>query len=743
MGRVRWIVVFFAGPGLLSCAAPDRGPSATSDSTAPKVIVLGFDGLDHDLVRKWSESGDLPHLKRLAEDGAFAPVLPSNPASSPVSWASLLTGQNPGATNVFCFVKRVITAPSAGTGRVRPGLAGMSRRTVAVEELLAAEPELRAPLADYFGAEALTTGTLLERAVFEMSGTSFLALAHERGRRVVGLRVPLAFPIDREWKVGDDDGRARILSGLLTPDAADGPGAWHIVTNDEWAPSHPFFTETGGTIHRAFPEPGGGFAVQIDAVRDRDLERELAAGDFDWEELQERLVHDGVRLRLAIAADEGGGRVSIRHDSFAVTLGVGEWSPRLPVTFRMANGRERRAVVELCFLGFSDGAFRIYVPPVAIAPDDVDPLRSFSFPAGYAADLARAVGPFRTLGWTSPTNAAKDGEIPRSVLESGIERAFSEDAALLRHELDRGEFDLLFATFHSADHAGHLGHDHDHGNEDAPDARALADDPFLRATYARIDALVGEVRGRIDAGEFGEHANLLVVSDHGMANFDYEADLAGWLEDEGYLVRAVRPSDDAPSLFALDDVDWSETRAYTLGLGKLFLNVEGREPAGIVKPEERDALAREIARKLEAWRDRERGDARIVRRAYLATEIYSGPFSDSDADIVIGFEPGYRVAWSNALGSDIGPPNDPEVSQNSSPWCRDHASVDPTAVPGVCFVYRRATRAAIERADPIDVRSIAPTVIDLLELPPSPAHECASLLRSGVAPRPQRAAGSP
>jgi predicted AlkP superfamily phosphohydrolase/phosphomutase len=40
-------------------------------------------------------------------------------------------------------------------------------------------------------------------------------------------------------------------------------------------------------------------------------------------------------------------------------------------------------------------------------------------------------------------------------------------------------------------------------------------------------------------------------------------------------------------------VDWSRTRAYTLGLGGLYLNIKGREAEGIVKPApKRNSLSR-------------------------------------------------------------------------------------------------------------------------------------------------------
>src|SRR5512145_3116239 len=71
-----------------------------------RVIVIGFDGVDARTASEMMDAGQLPNLARLRESGTFAPLLPSNPAESPVSWASLNCGQNPAKTGVSGFVRR-------------------------------------------------------------------------------------------------------------------------------------------------------------------------------------------------------------------------------------------------------------------------------------------------------------------------------------------------------------------------------------------------------------------------------------------------------------------------------------------------------------------------------------------------------------------------------------------------------------------------------------------------------------
>src|SRR5439155_20880177 len=76
---------------------------------------------------------------------------------------------------------------------------------------------------------------------------------------------------------------------------------------------------------------------------------------------------------------------------------------------------------------------------------------------------------------------------------------------------------------------------------------------------------------------------LMVVSDHGFASFRRCVNLNAWLLSKGWL--ALKEGGDGTAEW-LREVDWSRTKAYALGLTGMFLNIEGREGKGIVKPGE-------------------------------------------------------------------------------------------------------------------------------------------------------------
>jgi predicted AlkP superfamily phosphohydrolase/phosphomutase len=79
-----------------------------------RVLVLGMDGADYDLVSSLLGEGKLPTLARLAGDGSYAPLRSTVPAVTPTAWSSFLTGLNPAGHGIFNFSAN----PNRGTHRM-------------------------------------------------------------------------------------------------------------------------------------------------------------------------------------------------------------------------------------------------------------------------------------------------------------------------------------------------------------------------------------------------------------------------------------------------------------------------------------------------------------------------------------------------------------------------------------------------------------------------------------------------
>jgi predicted AlkP superfamily phosphohydrolase/phosphomutase len=79
-----------------------------------RILCLGLDGADYDVVRDLLAKGRLPTLGRLAREGAFGPLRSTIPAVTPTAWSSFLTGLNPGGHGIFNFS----TNPNRGRHRI-------------------------------------------------------------------------------------------------------------------------------------------------------------------------------------------------------------------------------------------------------------------------------------------------------------------------------------------------------------------------------------------------------------------------------------------------------------------------------------------------------------------------------------------------------------------------------------------------------------------------------------------------
>ena len=90
----------------LLVASVGCGDMRSTRAGGRKVIVLGFDGMDHELTEQMINSGRLPGLARLASSGGFAPLGTTIPPQSPVAWSTFITGLDPGGHGIFDFVHR-------------------------------------------------------------------------------------------------------------------------------------------------------------------------------------------------------------------------------------------------------------------------------------------------------------------------------------------------------------------------------------------------------------------------------------------------------------------------------------------------------------------------------------------------------------------------------------------------------------------------------------------------------------
>jgi predicted AlkP superfamily phosphohydrolase/phosphomutase len=357
---------------------------------------------------------------------------------------------------------------------------------------------------------------------------------------------------------------------------------------------------------------------------------------------------------------------------------AGEWTDWIGVEFTMVPALAKVAGMVRIHVKSVHPFLELYVSPVNIDPRS--PAQEISAPADYASMLAAHVGPFYTEEMPEDSKALSAHILSAEEYldQSGV--VLKESRRLLDFELRKfvakADPAFLFFYFSTIDQRHHM-----MGRHVDPQHPFFAVDspPRVRAsmteTYRQIDRVLGEILGSV-----GPQAAVVVMSDHGFARFYRQAHLNAWLREAGYLVLR----DDAAPVSVeseewLSGIDWSRTRAFSIGLNSLYINVAGRERHGIVPAAERLDLAHEIADRLRTWTDPENG-LPVVTSPSLREEIYRGPMLAAAPDIIVGYGDGYRASWATSKGQTAGE----LLEDNLDEWSADHC-VDPDAAPGVLF----------------------------------------------------------
>ena len=240
---------------------------------------------------------------------------------------------------------------------------------------------------------------------------------------------------------------------------------------------------------------------------------------------------------------------------------------------------------------------------------------------------------------------------------------------MLKHRLAANDSDIIIKTFVQPDRVSHMfwrGRDTEHPlHAESSDLARTAIDWI----YSEADRIVGETRAALAPED-----RLILLSDHGFSDYRRSAQVNRWLLEQGYLALKPGARESGP-LFA--DVDWTQTRAYAMGLNGIYVNQIGREAHGIVSTDDKQALLTEIAGRIVTWQDTEK-QQQVVLRASLASDVYQGAHDGDAPDLVVGFNRGYRASWQTSLG---GVPA-VLVEDNLQKWSGDHC-VAPELVPGV------------------------------------------------------------
>ena len=227
-----------------------------------------------------------------------------------------------------------------------------------------------------------------------------------------------------------------------------------------------------------------------------------------------------------------------------------------------------------------------------------------------------------------------------------------------------------------------------------------ANDPVYAPQFLgfmeKLDAIIGNVIRRLN-----DQTTLVVMSDHGFCTLEKEVYVNHWLVQQGWLSFDV----DEPKSIA--DMS-SQSVAYSLDPGRIFINLKGREKAGSVETSDYESWRERIAAEAVKLRDPDSG-RQMFKQVLRREEVYHGPLLERAADLILvpnnGFDP-------------KGPVNKPMLTFKGPALVGMHTYDDASLI---------VAGNTINRND-LWVADVMPTILDLMDVPKPAALDGQSLL---------------
>lgn len=617
-----------------------RRRQSSGKAQIKRAVILGFDGMDPELAQRFIAEGKLPNLAKLQQQGSFHKLRTTYPPISPVAWSTFMTGVNPGKHNIYDFLAR-------DEKSYLPFLSSV---------------EIKGPKRSLkIGKYTIPLGKAQVKGM--RRGTPFWHWLGKAGIFSSVIRVPVTFPPEKFEGV--------LLSGMCVPDLKGSQGTFCFCT-------------TRKEVEK-FREGG----VRVPIERDGKTYRSYIPGPDD------PLAESGgreLRSEFEIRPDPAKHQAEVILDTERCTLKVGEYSDWMSMKFKAGLGFSARGICKF-YLKEITPEVEVYVTPVNIDPGKPD--LPIAHPVTYSIYLAKLFGPYATLGLAEDTWALNEKVLDDDAFLAQCYSNHHDREQMLFDALEKTKSGLCACVFDTTDRVQHMFWRYfEEGHPAAREANGNKRPEVIPDLYRKMDDLIGKVMKQVDSDTL-----LLVVSDHGFKSFARCVNINAWLHQNGYLALKTGRTESGDWF---EDVDWSRTRAYTMGLNGIYLNVKGREREGVVQSgTEVESLKEELRSKLDGLQDPESGKVGITN-VFDCDATYAGPYVENAPDLLVGYTAGYRASWDSVMGKVT----TQIFEDNLRAWSGDHC-IDPREVPGVLFSNRKI---ADENPAIVD---IAPTILKL------------------------------
>ncbi len=551
-----------------------------------KLVVIGLDAPTVEDIERYTRSGDMPFTAKLIAEGTFAEnCLVPHSTITPPNWTTIATGAWPGTHGVTGFHYH-----EPNKVNVEMEQAFDSRRCKA---------EFIWEAAERVGARSIV-----------LNYPSTWPPRMREGVQLFGMGLA-----PNEWRIGLPKHITRIsvwgAQVFATEETLKEPlekRPFPFVTME--APEATIVKLTKPEGWSNLPE-GAEFAVELPLWHRKALNEVKSP-----QSLFALLIRSPQGYKVALCSEK----------DYAKRIGeaeAGKWSPILRLSAQTADGeKEGVFMFKPVELDPQNGVFRLYLSPLC-------QVGGWSYPEEIAREIPI------TRGTPIPSSETFDAffrgwiDAETFLEEIDFHHAWLAEAAV--YLMRKVDWKLFFMHAHAPDWMYHalMKRSDPSCNPDEKDREFACD--IFRRIYSSLDRMIREI---VEAA--GEDALVVIVSDHGALPSP-----KGWvpflriLQEAGLLAMKKDPET------GQEVVDWSKTKAYWQREVNVYVNLKGREPQGIVEPEDYEKVRDEIIEALMNWRDPKTGE----RPIYLALKKEDarpwGAYGDEVGDVIVAVKPGW------------------------------------------------------------------------------------------------------
>ena len=259
---------------------------------------------------------------------------------------------------------------------------------------------------------------------------------------------------------------------------------------------------------------------------------------------------------------------------------------------------------------------------------------------------------YEHIGNPAPTSLAgsHDMDISFKCAHAQWEQAAMWQAEALKYMMDEKGVNVIFSHYHGPDLEGHSYMKYIKTRSNSPQPEEVLY-KRLEATYTLTDKYIGQFIPYIEKGYV-----LNIFSDHGLVcrqeeNHHYIGD--GYGINTGVLARlgytALTKTEDGHTA-----IDWANTRAIQQRLNEIYINLKGRDRFGIVDPADKYELEEQIITDLYGYKDEKTGKRVISLALHNKDAVLLGMGGEHSADIIFFVHEDYNFDHGESLSTAQG-----------------------------------------------------------------------------------------